>query len=74
MPYNTHISKDTMQRITFVQLPCPYTGRLLSADVLEGEPYEYYSQTLYPFDDEIMGPFGSIREVKEYLWSLYGRP
>ena len=63
-----------MERISFVQLPCPYTGRLLSADILEGDaPYEFYSQTSYPFEDELMGPFGSIREVKEYLWSLYGR-
>lgn len=63
-----------MQRVSFVEIPCPHTGQLLSADVLEGEPYEFYSQTSYPFEDEIMGPFGSIREVKEYLWSLYGRP
>jgi hypothetical protein len=63
-----------MERISFEQIPCPYTGKLLSADILEDDEYEFYSQTSYPFKDEIMGPFGSIREVKEYLWSLYGRP
>ena len=63
-----------MKRISFTQIPCPKTGKLLSADILEGDEYEFFSQTSYPFEDEIMGPFGSIREVKEYLWSLYGRP
>jgi hypothetical protein len=63
-----------MERISFAQIPCPYTGKLLSADILQDDEYEFFSQTSYPFEDEIMGPFGSIREVKEYLWSLYGRP
>jgi len=63
-----------MVRISFTQIPCPYTGKLLSADILQEDEYEFFSQTSYPFEDEIMGPFGSIREVKEYLWSLYGRP
>lgn len=63
-----------MERISFVEIPCPKTGKLLCADILEGEPHEFYSQTSYPFEDEIMGPFGSIREVKEYLWALYGGP
>jgi hypothetical protein len=63
-----------MERISFTQIPCPNTGKLLSADILQDDEYEFFSQTSYPFEDEIMGPFGSIREVKEYLWSLYGRP
>jgi len=70
----TVYTKHKMQKISFVAIPCPYTGNLLSADILGGEDYEFYSQTSYPFADEIMGPFGSIREVKEYLWALYGRP
>lgn len=63
-----------MQRVSFTQIPCPMTGKLLSADILQDDEDLFYSRTSYPFEDEIMGPFGDIREVKEYLWSVYGRP
>lgn len=62
-----------MKRISFIEIPCPYTGTILTSDLLEDHD-GYYSETKYPFEDEIMGPFDTIRSVKEYLWGLYGRP
>lgn len=62
-----------MNRISFTDIPCPYTGKLLSADILQDHD-GYFTSTQYPFEEEIMGPFHDIRECKEYLWSQYGRP
>lgn len=33
-----------MERISFVEIPCHKTGKLLCADILKGEPHEFYSQ------------------------------
>jgi hypothetical protein len=61
-----------MKHVDWLQIPHPTTGQLCAVEIL-GDSDGYYSRTEYPFEEEIMGPFTSPREVQEYLWALYGR-
>lgn len=66
------MTPHTRAPVSALQVPCPQTGTLHLADILQDSRGFYY-RTTWPLLDELRGPYPSIREAKEMLWSIYGR-